>query len=170
MNGSFQFISLPSEQFASLFERSDAELEAMGARRMVVDEKPGFPCRVSLADADVGETVLLLPFTHHDVSSPYRASGPIFVRNGASRANPAAGEVPSMFRHRLLSVRAYDTAAMMVCAEVVKGSEVEDAIRRLFADERVSYLHVHNAQPGCYNCCVTRAQQRAAADGASRHR
>ncbi|MGH9838562.1 MAG: hypothetical protein ACREEM_07250 [Blastocatellia bacterium] len=29
MSSSFQFIALPSEQFASLFSRSDAELQAM---------------------------------------------------------------------------------------------------------------------------------------------
>ena len=157
MSSSFQFIALPSEQFAALISRSDAELQAIGARRMIVDEKPGYPCRVSLADAEVGETVLLLPFTHHDVSSPYRASGPIFVRSGAETANPAPGEIPVMFRHRLLSVRAYDSAAMMIGAEVVKGSELEGAIKRLFSDESVSYLHIHNAQPGCYNCRVARA-------------
>lgn len=157
MSTSFQFLALPAAQFASFFSQTDAELKAVGARRMVVDEKPGFPCRVSLADAEVGETVVLAHFTHHDVSSPYRASGPIFVRSGATMACPAAGEIPAMFRHRLLSIRGYDAAAMMVGAEVVKGSELEDAIRRLFADGRISYLHVHNAGPGCYNCQVVRA-------------
>src|SRR5262245_14667758 len=98
MGDSFRFIALPSEQFASLFSRSDAELKAAGARRMIVDEKPGFPCRVSLADAEVGETVVLLPFTHHDVSTPYRGSGPIFVRRDARTVSPAVGEIPLMFR------------------------------------------------------------------------
>jgi hypothetical protein len=157
MNTSFRFIALPAEQFAPLFSQSDAELQAMGARRMVVDEKPGYPCRVSLADADIGETVLLVPFTHHDVSSPYRASGPIFVRSGARSADAATDEIPAMFRHRLLSIRGYDAAAMMVAAEVVDGSDLEHTIRRLLADESVSYLHIHNARPGCYNCRVVRA-------------
>jgi len=157
MSGAFQIVALPQEQFAPLWSKGDAELETMGIRRMIVDEKPGFPCRVSLADAEVGETVLLLPFVHHDVSSPYRASGPIFVRRSAGTAKPAAGEIPVMFRHRLLSVRAYDAGAMMVGAAVVKGGELEDSIGRLFADEHVSYLHVHNASPGCYNCRVVRA-------------
>jgi hypothetical protein len=157
MSASFRLVALPSEQFAALFSQSDAALEAMGTRRMVVDEKPGYPCRVSLADAEVGEDVLLLPFTHHDVSSPYRASGPIFVRRGARTASPAAGEIPTMFRHRLLSIRGYDAAAMLIAAEVVNGSDLVDAIQRLFADEHVSYLHIHNARPGCYNCAVVRA-------------
>ena len=157
MSASFRFIALPSDRFAPLFSKSDAELKSAGARQMVADEKPGYPCRVSLADAEVGETVLLLPFTHHDVPSPYHASGPIFVRSGATTAAPAAGEIPAMFHHRLLSVRAYDGEAMLVGAEVVNGSELEAAIQKLFLDKSVSYLHVHNARPGCYNCRVERA-------------
>ena len=157
MTTAFQFIALPSEQFASHFNLSDPDLEALGGRRIVVDQKPGVPCRVSLVDAEVGETALELSFTHHDVSSPYRASGPIFVRSGARTASPAMGEVPGMFRHRVLSIRAYDRAAMMVGAEVMKGTDIEAAIRRFFADTKVSYLHVHNAGPGCYNCRVARA-------------
>jgi hypothetical protein len=157
MNEGFRFIALPAERFAPFFGYSDAELEEVGARRMVVDEKPGFPCRVSLLDAEVGETVLLVPFVHHDTTSPYRASGPIFVRRDARMANPAAGEVPVMFRHRELSVRAFDSSGMMVGTEVVSGRELEKPIRRLFADEDVGYLHIHNAGPGCYNCRVVRA-------------
>lgn len=157
MSSSFQLIALPSEQFEPFFSRSDSDLEAIGARRMIVDQKPGSPCRVSLADADIGETVILLPFTHHNVSSPYRASGPIFVRRGARTASPAEGEIPVMFRHRLLSLRAYDASAMMVDATVVQGTDLEDAIRRLFDNRGASYLHIHNAQPGCYNCSVARA-------------
>jgi hypothetical protein len=157
MNSSFRFVALPFEPFAPLFGQSDAELRAVGARRVVVDAKPGYPCRVTLADAGVGEIVLLVSFTHHDVSSPYRASGPIFVRRNAATAKPAVDEIPEMFRHRLLSVRGYDEEAMMIAAEVVDGSELRDTIRRFFASASVSYLHIHNARPGCYNCRVVRA-------------
>lgn len=157
MSRTFRLVALPMEPFAPLWGKGDAELEAMGMRRMIVDEKPGFPCRVSLADAEVGETVLLLPFVHHDVSSPYRSSGPIFVRRGVTTATPAVGEIPVMFRHRLLSIRAYDGGTMLVGAEVVSGGELADAIGGLFADERVTYLHIHNARPGCFNCRVVRA-------------
>lgn len=157
MSTAFQFVALRPEPFAPLFELGDAQLREVGARRLVADEKPGFPCRVSLADAEVGETVLLVAFTHHDVPSPYRASGPIYVRQGAKTPSLAVGEIPEMLRHRLLSLRAYDEAAMLVGAEVVEGRELEAAIRGLFARDAVSYLHVHNARPGCYNCRVIRA-------------
>lgn len=156
MSTAFQLVALPAERFAPLSDLTDVQLQAMGARRVVVDEKPGFPCRVSLADAEVGETTLLLSFTHHDVASPYRAAGPIYVRKDARTARPAPGEIPLMFRHRLLSVRAFDAAAMMIGAEVVKGADLEAGIERLLADPKARYLHLHNAGPGCYNCCVVR--------------
>lgn len=157
MSDSFRFVALPHERFEPLFQLDDAALVAVGARRVVVDEKPGYPCRVSLMDAEVGETVLLLPFTHHDVTSPYRASGPIFVRAGATTTLPKPGAVPAMLRHRQLSIRAYDHSAMLVDADVVMGTDLEATIRRLFGNDAVSYLHVHNAKPGCYDCSVVRS-------------
>jgi hypothetical protein len=153
----FRFRALAAEQFAPLFQQTDGELAALGARRMVVTERPGFPCRVSLADGEIGESVILLPFMHHDVDSPYRASGPIFVRAGAQTAEPGVNEVPTYLRHRLLSVRGYDAAGIMTAAEVVEGSDLEAVIGRLFADETIQYLDIHNARPGCYNCRVERA-------------
>lgn len=153
----FQLIPLSIERFGSLLTQSDEELRTIGARRMVVDKKPGYPCRVSLVDAEPGEEILLVPFTHHDVVSPYRASGPIFVRVDAQTIKLDVGEIPAMLRFRLLSIRAYDAADMMVSAEVLQGSELEEHIWRLFGDKRVEYLHIHNARPGCYNCRVERA-------------
>lgn len=157
MPNSFQIIALPTENFASLLSLSDDALEAHGAIRMVADRTPGYPCRVSLTDAEPGETVLLLPFMHHDVASPYRASGPIFVRANAQTATLAINEIPAMLRFRLLSIRAYDEAAMMIGAKVVDGGELEEHISRFFDDQRVAYLHLHNANPGCFNCRVERA-------------
>ena len=153
----FQLIALPAEDFHHLYERTDDELRQLGARRMTVDEKPGYPCRVSLADAEVGETVFLLSHMHHDVASPYRSAGPIFVRAGVATATPAVNEIPPMFRHRLLSVRAYDAEALLVGADVVHGEALEQTIRRLLEDPKASYLHIHNAKPGCFNCRVERA-------------
>lgn len=156
MNGGFRIVALPVETFASLMAADEETLRVHGARWLTADEKPGFPCRVSLADAEVGERVLLLAYAHHEVASPYRASGPIFVRKGASTAHPEAGEIPQMLRSRLLSVRAYDRDAMMVGAEVVAGRELEGSISRWFQDQSVKYLHLHNAKPGCFNCRVER--------------
>ena len=152
----FQVAALPAEMFAPLATLSPAELEARGVRRVVADSKPGFPCRVSLRDAEPGEPLWLLHHVHHDVPGPYRASGPIYVREHAVTAAPAPGEVPGMLRHRLLSLRAYDASGMLLAAELCEGAVLEPAVTRLFEDAGVAYLHVHNAKPGCFNCRIDR--------------
>jgi hypothetical protein len=155
---SFQIVSLPLEPFAPLFALDDEQLRARGAKRYVADRQPGFPCRVSLLDAAPGERVLLVPFTHQDADSPYRASGPIFVRENALQASIGVNEVPGSLRLRLLSVRAYDADGLMVEADVIDGHHLETVIDRLFNEPRgVDYLHVHFARPGCFACRVDRA-------------
>lgn len=153
----FRLVALPAEAFDPLRSLDDAGLRARGVLRLRADEKPGFPCRVSLVDAEVGEEVWLLPFAHHDVGSPYRSSGPIFVRVDAVTARPGVNQVPAMIRIRLLSIRAYDAEAMLIAAEIAEGRTLEEHIERAFADPRVAYLHLHNARPGCFNCRVERA-------------
>ncbi|HVZ91173.1 MAG TPA: DUF1203 domain-containing protein [Rhizomicrobium sp.] len=153
----FRAVGLSPSQFEPLFALSDAELESRGMRRMVVDEKPGFPCRVSLEDAEPGERVILLPFEHQTAHSPYRASGPIFVREAARQAFDRVDVAPPVLRGRTLSLRGYDGADCIVYAEVAHGDEVEDAIKRLFAREDVCYIHIHNAGRGCFACRIDRA-------------
>ncbi len=154
----FRISGLSPDAFRPLFLLDDEALAAHGARRRIADEKPGFPCRVSLEDAEPGEEVLLLHFEHHPADSPYRAAGPIYVRRNAAHAFEGdPGEVPGMLRHRLLSVRAYDAAGMMTGADVCTGTDLEEAISHLFGDPRTAYLHVHNAKPGCFDCRVDRA-------------
>src|SRR5437868_7334758 len=153
----FRYIGLPVKSFAPLFALDSEALAVQGIRRMIVDEKPGFPCRVTLDDAEPGECVLLLPFEHQPAHSPYRASGPIFVREAARAAFDAADIVPPVLRGRLLSFRGYDEADCIVEADVVSGDDVESAIARFFARDDVRYIHVHNAKRGCFACKFERA-------------
>ena len=75
----------------------------------------------------------------------------------AQMAKLDVNEVPEMLRHRLLSVRAYNSGKLMIGAEVVQGKELESAIDRQFQNRDVEYIHIHNANPGCFNCSVYRA-------------
>jgi hypothetical protein len=154
---SFRITGLDAHLFDPLFAQGDAERAAAGVHRVVADKTPGFPCRVSLADAEVGEELLLLPFTHQPAESPYRSSGPIFVRRGAAPAALPPGHIPEYVTRRLMSVRAYDANHWMVDAGVCEGAALAPEIDRLFADARVDYLHLHNAKRGCYSCRVERA-------------
>ena len=159
MTTEFQVQALPITSFQPWFDLNPDQRRRRGARWLTADASPGYPCRVSLTDAQVGERVLALPYTHHDVASPYRAAGPIFVREQAAQAQPKVNEIPPMLLHRLLSLRAYDAAHMMIGAEVVEGLELAAAIKHLWQNPAVQYVHLHNAKPGCFMCSVHRAAQ-----------
>ena len=154
---SFQIHALPRDTFAPLFALPDDALRTRDIRRVVADGRPVYPCRVSLQDATEGERLLLLPHAHHVVDTPYRASGPVYVREAAIQATPDIDEVPALLRTRLLSLRAYDARGMMVWADVRPGTELEAGLDERFALERTDYIHLHYAKPGCYACRVVRA-------------
>ena len=153
----FQISALNIEQFSHLFGQDRESLAKQGVRRMVADNSPGFPCRISLQDADVGENVLLMNYEHQPAPTPFRSSHAIFVRELANQAKPDKNEVPRMFRHRLLSVRAFDTKGMMIDADVIDGEHLESLIERMLAKDSIDYLHVHNAKLGCYVGLVKRS-------------
>jgi len=153
----FRIQGLPLAPFAPLFGMDDSALAARGVVRRVADRRPGFPCRVSLRDAEPGETLLLLNYEHLAVPGPYRSSHAIYVRELAQEYVPAINEIPLLLRTRLLSIRAYDAAGMMVDAEVVDGAGLEPVIARLLDAPAVSLLHLHNAKPGCFAASVHRA-------------
>ena len=153
----FRVSGLPMEQFSGLFAMTDAELAARNARKLVADAKPGFLCRVSLIDAEPGERVILVPYTHHRVNGPYNSSGPIFVRENAMPAELEINELPEVVKTRLMSVRAYDADSWMFGSGVAEGQDLEGLIKQFLEDPNVAYLHLHNAKPGCYSCRVDRA-------------
>ncbi|MEM7599430.1 MAG: DUF1203 domain-containing protein [Pseudomonadota bacterium] len=154
----FQIHTLPYGDFEPLFDLSDEELSAKGMRRMTVDQSPGTPCRVSMTDAKVGERVILVNYEHQPENSPYQASHAIFVREGAEQATLDIGDVPEVITSRLMSVRLFDDAHMMIDADVVEGTKVAQAIDAAFANDAVRYIHLHNAKPGCFSASVTRAK------------
>jgi len=153
----FQIRALAVDQFSHLFGKDEDELERLGVKRVLVDSMPGFPCRVSLQDAEVGESVLLMNYEHQAAASPFRSSHAIYVREEAIQAKPAENGVPEVLRRRILSLRAFDDAGMMVDADVVDGQKIVSVIDRMFGDDSVAYIHVHNAKMGCYAAWVERS-------------
>ena len=108
---SFRITGLPAEDFAPLFDLSEAELATRGAMRRIAEARnPGTPCRISLTDAQVGEELLLVNYEHHPVASPYRMRFAVFVRKGEERYD-AVDRVPEQLRLRTLAVRSFDVPA-----------------------------------------------------------
>lgn len=146
----FQTAGLAPELFTPLFDLSDADLRALGARRVVADAPDAFPCRVSLVRAPVGTELLLVNFAHCEApASPYRASGPIFVSQAGQGS--FRGELPPMLRDRLVSLRAYDDETLIVEAEVTDGTAATtDMIRNLLDRPDVAHVDAHFAKRGCF--------------------
>jgi len=152
---SFRILPLNMAEFAPLFRLSDEELAARRARRMA--KGTGMPCRVSLADAEEGETVLLLNYTHLDVDTPYRASHAICVRENAREADLAVDEVPVAIRRRLVSARLFDEEGNIVGSDVFEGTELAGFLTQGFQRADVGFAHIHYARNGCFAAKAVRA-------------
>lgn len=154
---SFRITGLAREPFAHLFPKSDEELAPEGIIRCVVDERPGFPDRITLRDLEVGERALLLNYVHQPAAGPYRASHAIFVGESKAQRYDAVGRIPQALRIRPLSLRAFDASGSMLDAGLVDGAAVESLIYRLLSNSKAAYVQAHYARRGCYAARIERA-------------
>jgi hypothetical protein len=153
----YRISGLPVENFSDIFNASNEALHARGIVIQTANEANAFPCRITLEDAAVGEEMFLLNYDHLIANSPYASSGPIYIRRNAKQPSVVTNRIPEQQQRRLLSIRAYDCRNFIIDAEVAPGAELQSQIARFFANPDVMYLHVHNAQRGCYACRVDRA-------------
>jgi len=152
----FRIKGLSPEPFLPLYGLPDGELAARGIVRRRVDSTPGYPDRVELRDVELGQNVLLFNYEHQPANTPYRSRHAIYVREGAETAFDRVNEVPPVMRPRVLALRGFDAADMIVDADIVDGSSVETLIARLLGDSRVSYIHAHYAKFGCFSARIER--------------
>lgn len=146
----FLILGLEPAPFTPLFDLDDEALLARNVHRFVADEPHSAPCRISLEDAEPGERLLLMNYRHQPAVSPFRASGPIFVREAARRPFDEPGRVPPALERRTLSVRAYDGRAMMVKGQVVAGAEAGGLLETWLREDQVTEIHLHYAARGCF--------------------
>ena len=153
----FRIRGLEPGPFRHLFGLSDDELQALGAKRYIADSKPGFPDRIEMRDAEPGEPLLLVNYTHQPADTPYRSSHAVFIREGADVPYSRIDQVPDVMRIRPLSVRAFDGSGMMCATDLVDGEVAADLFETMLKRPDVAYLHVHYAKRGCYSGLVERA-------------
>jgi len=151
----YRITGLDPAPYKPLFGLSDDELAARGAVRMTVTD-PTFPCRVSLTDRAIGESVLLVNHVSHDVANPYRASHAIFVTEADEEAAEFVDAVPPVFEIRVLSLRGFDADGMMADAVLTQPGEADAGIRKLFANPAIETIHAHNATRGCFSAKIER--------------
>lgn len=147
---------LAPDQFAPLFAMDDAALAERRAVRVRAAASAGFPCRVSLRDADEGDELVLVHHVNHDVDTPYRNAFAIYVRKDAAEAARYVDECPPVFAGRPIALRGYDGAGMLATARIALPGEADAAIRALFEDATIAYIDAHNAAHGCFAARIER--------------
>jgi hypothetical protein len=152
----YRITGLDAAPFEPLFELSSDELAQCNARRVTVTNKPGFPCRVTLEDADEGEEVILFHHVSHDVDTPYRSAYAIYVRTGAREAASFVDQIPPVFEGRPLAFRGFDSEGMLRGALLAMPGEADAKIRELFERPEVATIHAHNAAYGCFAAKIER--------------
>ena len=154
---SFKITGLPVDEFRPLFGLTEAELAARGVIRHTATTPVGFPCRITLRDAEVGQTLLLLNYEHQSADTPYRSRHAIFVNETATATAALVDEIPQCLAVRpTIALRAYDADGMMTAAEIAAGADLVPIIERMLAAPEAAYLHAHNAGRGCYAARIDR--------------
>ena len=143
--------------FQHLIGLPDEDLAAYGARRYVVDARPGYPDRIGVRDLEPGETALLLNFEHQPANTPYRASHAIFVGESSDTALDLVDALPEAILARPISLRAFSASGEMIDADLADGRALEPLITAFLAQPDVAYLHAHYAKRGCYAARIVRA-------------
>ena len=152
----YRIEGLPRRFWEDMLGLSDAELAARGARRVTADRKPGFPCRVSLEDAEPGERLILLNHVSNDVPGPFRACYGIYVQEKAGQPASFRDRTPPVFDGRTLSLRGFDATGDLRAARLVGPGEADAAIRQLLGAADVAEIHAHNAAAGCFAARIVR--------------
>jgi hypothetical protein len=152
----YRIEGLDPAPFRPLFALDDAALEARRAKRVVADARPGFPCRVTLEDAEPGESLILLHHVSHEVETPFRSSYAIYVRETATEPASYVDEVPPVFRTRALGLRGFDPQGMLRAALLAAPGEADGGIRALFERPDIATIHAHNAAAGCFAAKIVR--------------
>lgn len=153
---SFQVHGLPQSAFSHLFGQPERVLQQHRATRIVADASPGYPCRISLSEAEIGEPVILVNYEHQPADNPYRAAHAVFVREGAIEVSLEPDRLPDVLCRRVMSLRAFSPEHWLMQADVAAGSDLRVTIEALLADPDIEYLQLHHAKQGCYAATVRR--------------
>lgn len=139
-----------------------AILRRAGGEVYVADSMPGYPCRRCLRDAEIGEELILVPYTTFSSDSPYRSASPILLHKEDCGGPDELGDgLPLQQARRRLAVRSFDEREMMLDAAVIEGKNRAETADAFLSDDDAQRLEVYNADRGCWAATVTRVAGRS---------
>ncbi|NNC72304.1 MAG: DUF1203 domain-containing protein [Sphingomonadaceae bacterium] len=153
---SYRIRGIDPEPYAHLIGAGEDVLEAANAVRVEAKSSRGYPCRVSLEDAEAGETLILVNHVSQDADTPYRATHAIYIREAAREPAEYIDTLPPVFANRPLSLRGFDDKGMLVDAALAMPGDVEAPLEALLADDKIAYIDAHNAAHGCFAARIER--------------
>jgi hypothetical protein len=114
------------------------------------------PCRSCLSTFTIGrDERILFTYDPFEDLDPYPLPGPVFVH--AEPCTPHSGDgFPPGLRVLPLVFEGFGERREPRGREFASGTEIDAAIHRLLRDPAVSYLHVRNAEAGCYIARIER--------------
>lgn len=122
-----------------------------------VDDEGGAPLRCCLRDSRPGEHIELIGYCPFRQTGPYAEVGPVFIHADECAGYPATDRYPDEFRDRPQVFRAYRADGTIAGGRLVKPEhEREEAIRELFADPEIAFLHSRNVIYGCFMFEISR--------------
>jgi hypothetical protein len=151
----YRIRGLKQREFEPLFALSEDELAECHARRVRAEER-GAPCRISLKEAEAGESLLLVNYVSHDVPTPFRTAYAIYVREAAGEPPCYRDEVPPLLDTRTLGLRGFDASGMLRGALLAMPGEADRRVRELLERPEIASIHAHNAAYGCFLARVER--------------
>ena len=154
---SIRFVALTTDLVAAA--RAGApDANGSAAERHIAPED-GYPCRHCLGDIKAGAPFLILALRPFPKPQPYAEIGPIFLHAEACPRGGGTAALPAFLDSPRYIVRGYgaDDRIVYGSGDVVATGTIPDVARRLFADERIRYIHVRSATNNCYHCRIERA-------------
>lgn len=152
----YRIEGLGREAYGGLLGLTEGELASRNARRVTANSRPGFPCRVTLEDAEPGESLILFNHVSNDVPTPFRSAYAVYVRECAEAPACFVDEPPPVFTGRTLSLRGFDSEGMLSGALLAMPGEADSKIRILFERPEIETIHAHNAAAGCFAAKIVR--------------
>jgi hypothetical protein len=151
----FQIKPISDQQLRQI-ENGATSVYGNPVQKIVVDQSPGYPCRLSLKDAKVGEEVYLFSHRPFEGQNPYCEIGPVFVHAEATQARLAPNEIPDAIKCRPVIVRSYSADETLLSGDPADRENVEQVIEQCLDRDGVDFLHIRAALTGCYLCKVER--------------
>ena len=116
------------------------------------------PCRHCLQLITEGSQTLVLSYRPFDTLQPYAETGPIFLHNETCEQY-SSDQLPFWFGYMDSAlIRGYDDKHWIRydSAEVIPGKDLDNACRKILADESIAYVHIRSKY-NCFQCQVERA-------------